>query len=556
MRSPGEIGGRSIFSPFPSGIPAVKRPAKRRITAPRGDFLSHESNEGYPEMQIRSFLMAGTVTGLALAAGNAAAQSASEQIRAQQQQIDYMKHQIQVMQDKLEQLQATAQQTAQTQQKDDAAIQKVAAPAPHVTENAAHKLALESADGKYSIALTGRVHLDVGDYFNYQPQSKITAPQNLDSGFNARRARIGVVGKVDGDWTYGFIYDGGNSSDATPAGIQTAQIGYTGIKDVGLEIGYSDTFFTLDEATSSNDIMFMERASPGAIATGVNTGDFRSNAGIRYMNDRFWLGAYFTGPKNGDAHSPDSQTIGAFQRATVQVLQDPEYSLHLGVGVDEIIKAPNAGPGTANSVTLSDRPELRIDATSLVNTGALGTITSTGVNHSVDGGYIVDLEAAAGYQDFFAQGEYLHYDIDRIGLASATFDGEYGEVSWTVTGENRKYMKASGAYSGITPAHPFSLEDGEWGAWELAARYSYIDLTDNFVVGTPLTLQPDAVNGGKQGIFTAGVNWYPNSYMRFMINYVHADFDKVSVAASGKYPIGTGIGATSDAIALRSQVAW
>jgi hypothetical protein len=41
--------------------------------------------------------------------------------------------------------------------------------------------------------------------------------------------------------------------------------------------------------------------------------------------------------------------------------------------------------------------------------------------------------------------------------------------------------------------------------------------------------------------------------MRFMLNYVHADYDKVN---SGSGVLGSQIGATMDAIALRTQVAW
>jgi hypothetical protein len=42
--------------------------------------------------------------------------------------------------------------------------------------------------------------------------------------------------------------------------------------------------------------------------------------------------------------------------------------------------------------------------------------------------------------------------------------------------------------------------------------------------------------------------------MRFMLNYVHADFDKANSSSSGI--LGAPIGATMDAIALRTQVAW
>src|SRR5271167_3053327 len=186
-------------------------------------------------MQIKSLLVAGTIAGTALwAYGPASAASSSQQatqdaIKAQQAQIDYLKQQLEQVSGKLQQLQA--QQTA--------TVAKVeAAPAaPKVVQSATNKFAIESADGEYSIGLTGRIHADVGDYVNYDPKSKGTSPQNLNSGFNLRRARIGVTGKAAGDFTYGLIYDAGGSTDAAPTGIQPAQVGYTGIKNMVFEIG-------------------------------------------------------------------------------------------------------------------------------------------------------------------------------------------------------------------------------------------------------------------------------------------------------------------------------
>jgi phosphate-selective porin OprO/OprP len=59
------------------------------------------------------------------------------------------------------------------------------------------------------------------------------------------------------------------------SGIQTAYLSYQGWKgnynghpwNVAIEGGYSNTFFTLDQATGTNDIMFLERASAQVIAS-------------------------------------------------------------------------------------------------------------------------------------------------------------------------------------------------------------------------------------------------------------------------------------------------
>jgi phosphate-selective porin OprO/OprP len=460
-------------------------------------------------------------------------------------QIDQLQQQIQALQQQLQNLQnqVNASQKAQSTAAPPAAAPQ---PAPRVTQSATNRFSIESADGQYSIGLTGRLHLDAGDYIRVRPDSPAAPVSNLSSGFNARRARIGVTGKAFGDWTYTFIYDAGNSNDVTPRGIEYAQINYRGFKGTILDFGYSDTFFTLDEATSSNDLMFMERSTPSQIGTQFNTGDFRSNAGVRYFNDRFWLGAYGTGPAQGQSHALTAEQFGAYERGTYQVLRGPDYSLHLGVAFSELLKAPNTGINTPNAITLSDAPELRIDPTAILTTGGLGSVANP-----VTGGTVYNLETAAGYKNFFWQGEYFHYALDRRGLQQANFDGGYGQASWTITGESRKYIPETGSYSAIIPDRPFSLAEGGWGAWELGARLSYIDLNDNFTAGLPLASQPSAVAGGKQTSFTLGLNWYVNSNIRFMLNYVHADIDRKSLTAPS-----TPIGATVDAIALRSQVAW
>ena len=55
---------------------------------------------------------------------------------------------------------------------------------------------------------------------------------------------------------------------------------------VAFDCGYTDTPFTLDEATSSNDIMFVGRASIQTVPSTIFANDFRSALGVRSNADR------------------------------------------------------------------------------------------------------------------------------------------------------------------------------------------------------------------------------------------------------------------------------
>jgi phosphate-selective porin OprO/OprP len=428
-----------------------------------------------------------------------------------------------------------------------------------------------TADGQNCVAITSRVMWDVGGY-DYRPNSAATSPQKLDDGENLRRARIGIIGKFFSDWNYALVYDFGGSSDgfagtgstgAAPgvggatvgflpggavSGVENAFLSYTGIKPFGgklaVEGGVMDMLYTLDESTSSNNIVFMERASSGIIAQNIAAGDFRSGIGARWFNDTLWMGAYATGPATGAIHSASSlnpngttEQTGAFGRIAGQVISGNDYSFHLGAEVESLIRAPRDEITGAQTLTLTDRPELRIDPTSLISTGALA---------GVSGAQVYSGEVAATYGPLWVQGEYFWYNVDRnnnpVPLTSVKFDGGYAQASYVLTGENHKYLPDSASYGGIKPTNPFSLTDGGWGAWEIAGRVSTMNLNDQLATA-------NGVAGGRQTVYTAALNWYINGNVRLMFDYLHGTVAKqISAVNTGD------AGSKFDAFAMRTQV--
>ena len=244
----------------------------------------------------------------ALAASPAYSQSAGGGGDAE---IALLKQQLKMLEQKLDKLQkqtnantATAASANANAKAADAKAARVAsanaaipvkgpvAPSGVVVTMPNNRPTICTADEQNCVAITSRVHWDVGGY-DYRPNTAATSPQKLDSGENLRRARIGIVGKFFGDWNYALIYDFGGSSDgfggAAPgslpgggtSGVENAYLSYTGFRPFGgkmaIEGGIMDLLWTMDESTSSNDILFMERASAGIIAQNVAAGDFRSD---------------------------------------------------------------------------------------------------------------------------------------------------------------------------------------------------------------------------------------------------------------------------------------
>ena len=104
------------------------------------------------------------------------------------------------------------------------------------------------------------------------------------------------------------------------------------------------------------------------------------------------------------------------------------------------------------------------------------------------------------------------------GIPGVHYHGWYTHVSYFFTGEHREYKTKSGVFTRVSPKNNFDGEGG-WGAWQLALRYSTLDLND----GAPGYL------GGEIDNITVGLNWHLNPNTRFMFNYINADVDSATV---------------------------
>jgi phosphate-selective porin OprO/OprP len=91
----------------------------------------------------------------------------------------------------------------------------------------------------------------------------------------------------------------------------------------------------------------------------------------------------------------------------------------------------------------------------------------------------------------------------------------------------------SGKYKRIKPMRRF-------GAWEIAARYSTLDLQDQEILG------------GSESNVTIGLNWWVNQNIMFRFNYVYAMLDPTSTQVDP----GGGLDQNVNAFMGRAQVVF
>ena len=427
-------------------------------------------------------------------------------------------------------------------------VRETAAAQPVVTiANARPTIA--SPDGAFRFAVRSVVQFDAASY----SETPRTAANDLSSGTNFRRARLGIDGAAYKDWNFAIWGEFGGSGGESPA-LNQAYVEYAGWKPFGpdepirLRVGAWATPSGLEDATSNTEALFLERPAIAELVRGLATGDGRTGAGFTARGARWYLSGLLSGKVVGVPATPEfDQQAGFAARFAFNPIHGPDYDIHLGANVQGVLSPADttAGPVDTRAVRLQERPELRVSGVRLVDTGAINSDGLTGYG----------LEAGASWRSLYLASEWYDIDVSRKPTAPATttpfdpsFSGWYLQAAWAVTGEHHAWTNANGGFVGIRPARRFDPGRGAWGAWELATRYSVLDLNDRAgVVGS--AAPAGGIRGGEQKITTVGLNWYPNSVIRFLLDYQWTRVDRLNAA-------GTSIGEHVDVVSLRSQFAF
>lgn len=317
----------------------------------------------------------------------------------------------------------------------------------------------------YTFRLGGRMQLDA-DFFNNDKAE-------FGNGTRARRVQLALSGVIDRDWYYKIEY-----------GLNDQRLKYTYLRYLGFntitpQVGQLNHAFGLEDITSSNAITFMERGLPNIFAPGLGLG-----VGINYAVPA-WSGAIcLLGDEIDDTKTEDEE-VGLSVRAVYRPLYDGKNKLlHFAVATAWI------DPDDSKEQQFRSRPESALNDVFLVDTDLVSGIDNT---------TLTGLEHALVWGPWSLQGEWMQARIQ--GETPADFSGWYAYTSYFITGESRSYAISDGEFTNVVPAGPN-------GAWELALRFSHLDLDSGLV------------RGGEENNTTFAINWYATKFIRVAANAI------------------------------------
>jgi phosphate-selective porin OprO and OprP len=430
----------------------------------------------------RPIILVTAAAALAGAAENAFAQDAQE-LQNLRRQVEQQQRQIEELSRKLDQLQGQAQKA--TEKADVAAqtTQKAEEKTPDLNVAWAPGPIFSSKDGSWSVHVLGLLQVDggaLGDNDNFYKN---------DNATELRRARLGIEGKFYQGWAYKFEPDFANDS----VDFKDAYIQYNGhpVEPFYIRVGQYKTQNSLDNLTSDLYITFMERSAiVDAFDLDYQIGLSSGTSGENWGVDGGLFGQNTSDQDNNEGYALAGRGHYAFLYGSTA----SDHAVHLGASV----RYRNFDNGAFdNSVQYRQRPFFHFTNTRSVDTRTVTDVAGdvwTGAEFAwVNGPFSIQSEVA----NTAAQGKNGQDDVNNLW-------GGYFGGGYFLTGEHRPYEPKQGVFGRVKVDRP--LQKGGPGAWEVGARADYIDLNDK------------EFKGGEQVSYIAGVSWYPNDYIRFILD--------------------------------------
>ncbi len=441
----------------------------------------------------------------------------ADELRALRQKVEELEHKLNSIEGKgrtplpetnnpaqVQALEAKVKILERNRELEQEAAEAKAKEAPKITLGA-NGFGFASADGAFGLQLKGVLQVDSRTFFSDSGTAG-------NDGFLLRRARPILQGTVFRDFDFLFVPDFGGSSGPQ---IFDAYLNYRYTPALQLQAGKFKTPVGLEQLQADKDILFNERSLvtdlipnrdlgfelhgdllDGSVsyAAGIfnGIGDAKNSSNVDIEDNKSFAGRLFLQP---------------FKTASTKALQ----GLGFGVaGSYEDMQGTNTA-GLPNN-----------NGYSTVGQQLFFAYNPTNRSVVADGAHWrLSPQAYYYYGPFGFLGEYAISD-QRVSLAgagprqSARLDHTAWQVtgSWLLTGEDA-------SFNGVIPRHNFNPANGGWGAWQLVARYSQLDIDPD---AFPLYSNPrTSASSAKE--WSVGLNWYLNRNVKVATSFSHTTFD-------------------------------
>ena len=364
-----------------------------------------------------------------------------------------------------------------------------------------------SADSNFVFSLKGVLQVDSRTFFND------SVNKNANDGIILRRARPIFQGTLYRDFDFKFTPDFAPSSGPT---IFDAYGNYRYAPWAQLRSGKFKTPEGLEQLQEDVNISFNERSLASDLVP-------NRDVGLQLWGDiKGGLLSYAAGIFNGVGDEQNSSNA-AFEnevefagRLFTQPFKSSDLTALQGLGFGVAGTSQNGTSNTKDlpTTTGGTLPGYTTDGQQqfFAYNPAIGTVVASREHWRL---------SPQGYYYYGPLSLLGEYAISDQGVrntttgAQAYLQNTAWEVSggWVLTGENA-------SFGGVTPLHPFDPHNGQWGAFQVVARYAELNI-DN--AAFPVFANP-AYSASTAQAWSTGLNWYLNKNIRLNASFSHTTF--------------------------------
>ena len=373
-----------------------------------------------------------------------------------------------------------------------------------------------------TVQVNGVFQADTG--FFHQDANSVATYGHIQDGAAFRRARLSAKGSVTETMNYFMQMDFAFFGRPTFTDVWLESVDFPVLGNV--RIGQWKQPFSLEVVSSFRYTTFMERSvlfQPFTPFRHLGIGFYNHSDDLKNT----WAASFFRSGQDqfGGSISTDGGW-GTAERVTWLPYWDDategESYLHLGAG--HYFNSP-----PKDAVNFRTIPEFYVGENASGVVGTSGQAAPGGFDGtpyflktgtlSVSQFNVFGSELLLVRGPWSVQAEGMLNYVQPTSGNSAVLPGAYVQVGWFLTGEHRPYDRVAGAIDRVIPHENFfrvNTVDGPatgMGAWEVAARWSRIDLSDQ------------GIHGGQMTDWTLGLNWYMNPYSKLVFNYIRSQPD-------------------------------